>query len=184
LSVTLLLLILLAVFGPETRAGDLFVSSGNNAVLEYDGTTGTFVKTFANGGGLTGPNGLAFGPNGDLFVSSGNNAVLEYNGTTGTFVKTFANGGGLTSPVGLAFGDNGDLFVSSGNNAVLEYNGTTGTFVKTFASGGGLTRPTFLAFAPIPEPSSLLLLLVAVLCGGGVMAWRQRGPTPGTPMNR
>jgi len=50
------------VFGPN---GDLFVSScgtSSNAALEYDGTTGAFVQTFASGGGLDGPSYLTFGP--------------------------------------------------------------------------------------------------------------------------
>jgi hypothetical protein len=73
-------------------------------VLEYSGTTGAFVKSFASGGGLSGPQGLVFGPNGDLFVSSFNSdAVLEYNGTTGAFVTSFASGGGLAVPTFLTF---------------------------------------------------------------------------------
>jgi hypothetical protein len=96
------------VFGPN---GDLFVSNGdissldpaNNDVLEYNGTTGAFVKIFASGGGLEFPRGLVFGPNGDLFVTSLSGAVLEYNGTTGAFVQTFTSGGGLEAPTYLTF---------------------------------------------------------------------------------
>jgi WD40 repeat protein len=171
LAVPLLVLCALAVPGPAAHAG-LFVSNFFiNTVLEYDSTTGAFVKTFASGGGLTGPQGLVFGPNGDLFVSGAhNNAVLEYNGTTGAFVQTFASGG-LTGPSGLVFGPNGDLFVSGGidTNAVLEYNGTTGDFVKTFTSGGDLDSPTYLTFGPsvsaVPEPPGLLLAALGALAG-------------------
>ena len=116
-SVWLPALLLLAILSPAARAAGLFVSSVHTAsVLEYDSTTGAFVKTFASGGGLNGPFGLVFGPNGDLFVSSSNtDAVLEYNGTTGAFVKSFVSpgSGGLVFPTGLVFGLNGDLFVSS-----------------------------------------------------------------------
>ena len=104
LAVPFLVLLALAVPGPAARA-DLFVSGfNNNAVLDYDGPTGAFVKTFANGGGLNQPEGLVFGPNGDLFVSgANNNAVLEYDGATGAFLKTFASGGGLDGPSFLTF---------------------------------------------------------------------------------
>jgi hypothetical protein len=97
-------LLVLAVPASAAHAG-LFVSGFfNNAVLEYDGPTGAFVKTFTSGGGLSGPEGPVFGPNGDLFVSGlFNNAVLEYNGTTGAFVKTFTSGGGLSEPTFLTF---------------------------------------------------------------------------------
>jgi hypothetical protein len=95
----------LLLAGPGAARADLFVSSRNtSSVLEYNGATGTFVRTFASGGVLSGPQGLAFGPNGDLFVSSGGtNSVLEYNGATGVFVRTFASGGVLSGPTFLAF---------------------------------------------------------------------------------
>lgn len=141
---------LLALLGgaiPDARA-DLFVSSFNtNQVLEYNGTTGAFVGVFASGGGLSGSNGLAFGPNGDLFVASQRtDQVLEYNGSTGAFVKVFASSN-ISEPQGLSFGPNGDLFVSNtGTFRVTEYNGTTGVFVKTFS--GGAAGATGLTFGP------------------------------------
>jgi hypothetical protein len=101
-SIPFLALTLFGGLVPDARA-DLLVSGGTN-VLEYNGTTGAFVKTFASGGGLSIPAGLVFGPSGDLFVSGfTNNAVLEYNGTTGAFVETFTSGGGLANPTYLAF---------------------------------------------------------------------------------
>ena len=108
-------------------AGHLFVANHDSgSVLEYDGTTGAFVKTFASGGGLSLPQALVFAPNGDLLVGdSGSNTVLEFNGTTGAFVRTFASDAELNGPLGLVFGPKGDLFVSSASfNTVLEFNGT------------------------------------------------------------
>src|SRR5689334_6692291 len=65
-SVWWLALALLAGPGPAARADlGLFVSSFfTNSVLEYNGTTGAPVGTFASGGGLSLPQGLVFGPNG------------------------------------------------------------------------------------------------------------------------
>src|SRR5204863_10018662 len=101
-------------------AGDLFVSSlGSNSVLEYNGTTGAFVRAFAPAasGGLDGPNALVFGPNGNLFVGNGfaTSSVLGYNGTTGAFLTAFvpAGGGGLFVPAGLFFETGGNLLVAS-----------------------------------------------------------------------
>jgi streptogramin lyase len=98
-------------FGPN---GNLFVGSGSSghapdssiAVLEYNGTTGAFVKTFvpAFSGGLISPYGLAFGPDGDLFVTNPlTGSVLEYNGTTGAFVKSIDTGL-LSLPEDVTFG--------------------------------------------------------------------------------
>ena len=107
LAVPFLVLCALAVPAPAAHAG-LFVSGlDNNAVLEYNGETGAFVKKFvpSGSGGLFGPSDLVFGPNGDLFVSGFvNNAVLEYNGTSGAFIKTFTSGGNLLCPTFLTFG--------------------------------------------------------------------------------
>ena len=139
-------------------ADDLFVSSlGNNSVLEYNGTTGAFVRAFAPAasGGLDGPNALVFGPNGNLFVGNGfaTSSVLEYNGTTGAFITAFvpAGSGGLFVPAGLLFETGGNLLVASaGTDNVLEYNGTMGTFVGAFvpAGSGGLNNPLGLVFGP------------------------------------
>ena len=107
-AASLLSLPLLALTAPQARA-DLLVSSiGSNQVLEYNGTTGAFVKAFvsAGSGGLNKPYGLVFGPNGNLFVSSAStNNVLEYNGTTGAFITDFVSpgNGGLNGPSFLVF---------------------------------------------------------------------------------
>ena len=50
-------------------ATPLVVGQGNAAVLQYDGSTGAFVKTFASGGGAA---PLVRFPNGDLLSRSGN----------------------------------------------------------------------------------------------------------------
>ncbi len=88
--------------------GSAFLSDrvGISAVLEYDGTTGQFIKTFASGSELTNPTGFVFTSNGNLLVSSFfNGSVLEYDGTTGEFIKTLvpAGSGGLTSATELIF---------------------------------------------------------------------------------
>ncbi len=101
-------------FMPTT--GDLLVSSFQsefnfekiNGVLQFDGTTGQFVRVFHDGGFilfeecirppslpnapcLRGAGGMAFGgPNGNLFVGSQlNNSILELNGSTGALVAYY-----------------------------------------------------------------------------------------------
>lgn len=48
------------IFGPD---GNLYVASGDtDQVLRYDGISGAFIDSFASGGGLDRPTGLAFTP--------------------------------------------------------------------------------------------------------------------------
>jgi sugar lactone lactonase YvrE len=135
----------------------LFVSSDDtNAVLAYDATTGAFQRTFAQGGGLVEPEGIAFGPDGNLYVSSRSNQVLRYNGRTGAFLNVFASGHGLLDPAGIAFGGPGnDLFVSSGTpdtgpggNQILRFDGRTGAFkaVVDPSNAAGLDDPEGMRF--------------------------------------
>src|SRR5262245_17501189 len=121
-------------FGPD---GNLYVADNSgNRVLEYNGMTGSFIRSFASGNGLLLPTGLTFGPDGNLYVSSdSNNRVLEFNGTTGAFIGDFvgAGSGGLTDPHGLIFRGDGYLYVSGGSG-VRRYDATTGGFFDVFAS--------------------------------------------------
>ncbi|HET7869615.1 MAG TPA: hypothetical protein VFM85_04780, partial [Actinomycetota bacterium] len=144
--------------GPASAAGDLslYVSSTNTkSVLAYDGETGAFQRKFARGGGLTEPEGIAFGPDGNLYVSSRSDEVLRYDGQTGNFIDVFASGHGLVDPAGIAFGGPGkDLFVGSGltdegrGNQILRFDGATGAFeaVVDPANAAGLDDPEALAF--------------------------------------
>jgi streptogramin lyase len=152
--------------GPASAAGhddnhrhhgiSLYVSSDDtNSVLAYDGKTGAFQRTFASGGGLTEPEGIAFGRDRNLYVSSRSDQVLRYDGKTGSFIDVFASGHGLVDPAGIAFGGPGkDLFVASGltddgrGNQILRFDGKTGAFeaVVDPANKAGLDDPEAVVF--------------------------------------
>ncbi len=188
---------LLVLSAPNASAQELFVSSENNdRVLRFDSATGMFVD-FAVGGGLDGPEGLAFGPDGNVYVSSfQDNNVQRYN-LTGAPLGAFS-GGGLDSPTGLAFGPDGNLYVSSfETNSVVRFSATgapLGTFVSgidapmglTFDPGGDLfvgsfTQDSVLRFNAAGQP-------LGALSGGGldgptymtVRPAQQIIPEPGT----
>ncbi|MCI0433155.1 MAG: hypothetical protein L0271_05820, partial [Gemmatimonadetes bacterium] len=83
-----------AATGTAAAQNDLLVSSYyDDAVVRIDGDTGAFLGTFASGGGLTGPQGIAFSRGFLLVVSRQTNSVLRYNATTGAFVDTFISVG-------------------------------------------------------------------------------------------
>ncbi len=135
--------------------GNILISDvGTNSIKEFNGSTGAYMGTFAQGGGLSVPFGLAYGPDNNLYVSSlGNSKILEYNGSTGAFIGTFATlqSNGNAYPNQIAFGPDGNLYVSSYSaNAVLKYegpkSGTPGTYDGKFATATGLSGPTGIAF--------------------------------------
>jgi WD40 repeat protein len=165
------------VFGPN---GNLFVSSLTGEILEYDGSTGSFLGAFVdatgNGGGPIDPYGIVF-HDGSLFVASFfPDEVREFDATTGSFVQTIvtSGAGGLSGPTSLAIGPAGDLHVaSSGDDTVKRYDGASGAFLGSFVSAGsgGLDQPFDLVFrssaAPmlVPALGANGHLVVAVLLG-------------------
>ena len=152
-------------------------------VLEYNGTTGAFIKVFASGDGHQGFTGLAFGPDGNLYVSgidSGN--VLRYSGplgvSPGSSLGVFASGGGLAGPLGLTFGSDGSLYASGFNSNNVVHYSSTGSLIGTFipSGSGGLNGPSRSIFLrSVPEPSSLTLSAL----GLGLMlgTWRRVRPS-------
>ena len=147
--------------------GLAFDSSGN--LFEVDPHSGNIYKFTPGGVQTTFASGLSTQLNhaaavidasNNLFVivnTSGitpSSLVLEF--TQNGIQSTFASG--LTDPAGLAFDSSGNLFVAElvnmGVGEISEF--TPGGSRSTFASG--LTAPFSLAFAPVPEPSTLLLL--------------------------
>lgn len=173
-------------------AGFLYVAesdngqTGENAILRFNASTGNYIDTFVSSGsgGLNRPYSMVFGPDGDLYVSSTNSGtssnprgeVLRYNGTTGAFKDVFVSetSGGLLGPHGIDWGPDGNFYVASiASDEILRYN-SAGTFIDAFITAGlgGLNAPVNITFAetdfeasstPVPEPSSIYLILGSIL---------------------
>src|SRR5262249_16312303 len=122
-------------------------------VLEYNGTTGAFIKAFipAGSGGLNFPRAVTFGSDGSLYVTSRDtNSIMRYQGplasspgaplpSPGQSGATFVapSSGGLLKPLCSIFGRDGNLYVDGSQTVgILRYNGTTGAFMDTFVPGG------------------------------------------------
>jgi hypothetical protein len=158
----------------------LFVDHNFNSVDRYDATTGAPFPPFINLGTGSAYEMVVDALN-HLFVvnnnySSGNPGfVSEYDATTGAAINA-AFITGLNDPIGLALDGKNHLFVSDlANNTVGEYDATTGAIINAgFITG--INSPGDMVFvAPVPEPSSLLLVAGAATAAVGI--WRRR-PIP------
>ncbi|HVY62154.1 MAG TPA: hypothetical protein VHF22_10910, partial [Planctomycetota bacterium] len=147
----------------NARADDLFVSTGGAQGVTRQplqrGASGAYLPpataTFASGGALANPHGLAKGPDGRLYVASvGTDEVLRFDLATGAFVDVFASGarpGGRIHPHGMVFGKTGDLLVINRDaSSVRRYAATDGSYLGDFVApgAGGLLNPLDLAFGP------------------------------------
>lgn len=105
------------LFKPD---GNLLVASfASDALLEFDGRTGSFVGQWDIGGldagfwGLDGPWGARLGPDGNVYVAShgGNAAVHMYDINNGNFMRSFyvLVAGSVVNPTGLDFVPGGDI---------------------------------------------------------------------------
>jgi streptogramin lyase len=132
----------------------LAASWTTDSILRFDGETGAFEGTFADGGPLRFPAGLDYGPDGNLYVSSFYwSSILEYDGQTGQFLGTFvpSGTGGLAQPGKMEFRADGLLYVlSSYSGGVLRFDATTGAFhdVLIPAGSGGITTAFAMTFGP------------------------------------
>ena len=96
-------------YGIAFHDGFLYVASFfPSEVREFNASSGAFVQTIvpSGSGGLTGPKGIAFGPDGNLYVTSYNDdAIREYSGSNGAYLGTFVSSGSgtLDGPIDLAF---------------------------------------------------------------------------------
>ena len=161
------------VFGP----GGVLYAAGNN-LYSINTTTGAGTQ-IGVGNGYNSSGDLAF-VGGNLYLSSNptlNDSLWLINETNG--LGTNIGGIGFGAVFGLATPDNITLYGLSGTT-VLSINTTTGTGSSVVNySGGGMTGAFGSAFfteagAPIPEPSALSLVALALL-GLGWASKRQKG---------
>jgi hypothetical protein len=155
-----ILAVLLALGASPGRAradSILYVSESNNTIQSF--TPGSVASTFASTG-LSNPAGLAFDGSGNLYAANfGNNTIEEF--TPGGVASTFASTG-LNDPFGLAFDGSGNLYAANQGNYTIE-KFTPGGVASTFATT--TSSPRFLAFGPsaVPEPPSLVLMMLGSL---------------------
>src|SRR5262245_42297480 len=119
------------------------------SVIEYDGTTGAFVKVAASGGALGAPSGLAIGLDGNLLVSdAATNQIKRYDRTTGAFIDVFAST--MSQPKGMIIYQ-GVLYVANlAPDSVQRFDAATGVNTGSFkTSVGNYPYPKDVTINPI-----------------------------------
>jgi DNA-binding beta-propeller fold protein YncE len=169
-------------FGPD---GDLYaaIASSRQApdghVERFNPANGQSLGVFGPTN-FNNPQALTFGPDNNLYVHiQSDHKIVKLDGITGQSLGNFVNETSPYNPAcGLVFGPDGNLYtgnltVGGKNDGVRRYNGTTGAFIDNFVPGDGTFWSTGLAFKAVPEPTSLVL---AVIAFGGLLfaAWRRR----------
>jgi hypothetical protein len=82
------------------------VSGNGNVVQRFNGANGSFISTFASGGGLGLPIGIIYGPDANLYVASySSHKVARFDSLSGAYLDDFVtnNSGGLSGPNFMVF---------------------------------------------------------------------------------
>jgi streptogramin lyase len=159
--------------GLSSPAGISFDTAGNLFVTnqgDFSAGQGTIDRITPSGmrttiaSGLYDPFGLAFDASGNLFVADeGSGKVFKFSPS---FSKTtFATLSTVSEPLGIAIDGAGNIFVSEYNLGNIDKFTPSGT--KSLFATGTPSNPqgsAFLAFAPVPEPTSLALVVLGVIC--------------------
>ncbi len=138
---------------------NLFVIHGST-LGEYTTTGGVVSASLVNLVEGSTARGLVLSGS-DLFVTEGNGTIGEY--TTSGAVVNASLVSGLNAPTGIAiFGS--DLFVANPFNGTISEYTTSGALVNA-SLVSGLNTPLYIAVSqPVPEPSTLILLVCAIVC--------------------
>ncbi len=173
-----------------SQDGKIYVGLRNgNGIGVYNDSDGSEITTFGGAFFPSAAEGVILGTdlNGDQiqdiyaasvsFDGSANDAIHVFSGSDFSLITSNLITG-LNTPLGINFLPNGDLLAvehrNGGNGRVLRFDGTT---VSDFTTG--LNQPNdviVFSSAVVPEPSSLLLLLLGGILMGNVFS-RQKQNT-------
>lgn len=137
-------------------AGNIIVASMNNhSILRYS-KSGTLLETYTHAQ-MDKPFGIATGADGKVYVSSlGANKIFSLDSTLNVIIDD----ADLAGPNDMLISGS-TLYVNSGQeHSVRMYDLRTGLFTANFVGPNGVKEPVGIA---VPEPISLVILIIAIL---------------------
>lgn len=152
--------------GPDSLAFD---SLGNlytaNLKTDFTGDSITKIDTLGNtsifASGINTPNGLAFDTLGNLFVSNLQGNSITKIDSLGISSLWASSPSLLNGPAALAFDSESNLYVANFAGGNITKISADGQSLSNFATIGN--TPIGLAFDPVPEPSTIVLVLLGGL---------------------
>jgi hypothetical protein len=123
---------------------------------------------------------IAFGPDGKLYVRnfvSGD--VDRYDPTTGAFLNTFISDASIVGDLStIQFGVDGNLHAfrhaSGMDGHIAKFNGMTGALISETVITFGRHARGRITFLPVPEPSSVLLVMAVIAMAATCSARRRQ----------
>lgn len=128
------------------RLGNLFVSSDNSYILEFD-KAGAFQSSFYGSPFLPNkPSGIAVDSSGNLYQSlNPQNAILKFNASDNFQTRRYlADGASVVNPIGLAVDSSDNIFVAHNGYNIISKLGSNGTNLGIINTN--LNNPQGLAF--------------------------------------
>lgn len=102
-------------------------------LMEYDRSTGTFLRFLSDPGILKFPNGMTVGPNGDVYIGDADGrrgGVKRFDYITTEYLGVFTSQQIIAYPYSPTFGPNGNLYVAAVTaDRVFEFDGQTGDLI-------------------------------------------------------
>ncbi|WP_165074765.1 PEP-CTERM sorting domain-containing protein [Paludisphaera rhizosphaerae] len=151
------------------------MSNATNDLYTINTSTGAATALSGGVGAYRSSGDLAF-HNGSLYLTTTSNDLIRVN--MGPVSATLVGALGVSNAFGLANGDNNVLYGVAGTN-IYTVNTLTGaaTFLRSYANAQGLGSANGAAFyleaTPVPEPSSVVMMLAGGL-GLAAVARRRR----------
>ena len=154
-------------------AGNLYAANstfGLNTISKFN-PSGTF-QTTISGGGLSNPSGLAFNSSGNLYAANNNSSnpgtvsIFDAAGDPLSIISSTAVG----FPTFITFDSAGNFYVANNFPAQIAKFDAAGTFQFAWDPGA---IPAGLVVVPIPEPSTCMMALAGLACGGYLVKRRR-----------